>query len=133
MLTNHELRKYPLLAKTMKTKFFEAYCAGMAAQLIALKLLIACSTSHWWVKQFKKIGKDALHSLKRGRKVGTGRILSPKEEKKTQRLIQKFLPNHFGINFSTWTRKAAVELANLKFKIGDGKLRILGAVCNKHK
>ena len=116
MLINYELRKCPQLAKAMKAKFFEAYRAGMAVQLIAIKLLIACSTSYKWVKQFKKKGKEALQSFKRGRKVGSGRILSPKEEKMTQRLIQKFLPSHFEINFSTWTRKAIVELIRLKFK-----------------
>ena len=48
---------------------------------------------------------------KRGRKLGSGRILDPDEEEKLKRLITSSEPRDHGLCHSAWTRKAIAELA----------------------
>jgi transposase len=89
---------------------------NVATAVLCSMLFVAKSTLCKWLKDIKENGKKALEPQKRGRKVGSGRILSPKEESTIQQLIIKFLPSDFELNFSSWTRKAVVELVMLEFK-----------------
>jgi transposase len=66
---------------------------------------------------YKKDGKTALKPKTKGRKVGTGRLLSEKQENYIQLMITQFLPGHFEQNCSTWTRKDVAELVYSEFKI----------------
>jgi transposase len=66
---------------------------------------------------YKKNGKNALELKTRGRKVGTGRLLCEKQENYIQLMITQFLPEHCNLDYSTWTRKAVVELVFSEFKI----------------
>jgi transposase len=82
---------------------------------IASILCIAVSTLYNWLNEYKLNGTIEIPPKKRGRKVGTGRILSFIEEIILKVLIKKTEPAHHNLNFSTWTRRAITQLALLKF------------------
>lgn len=108
------LRNTPQLVPGLKTLFFSKLANNVSVITLIVVLKVAKSTLYKWAKDIREKGAAALMPMKRGRKVGTGRILSPKEEQKIQRLIISNLPTFYNLCFSSWTRKAVTELILLK-------------------
>jgi transposase len=116
MKRQFELKQTPWHIATLKALFYFSLDSGYSIAYICTMLLVAKSTLYKWSQERKEKGTAALETKKRGRKVGSGRILSPKEETKIQELITSTLPTDFGLNFSYWDRRAISELILLKFK-----------------
>ena len=72
--------------KELKRAAIRMFKAGSKQIDIAETLGIRNSTITGWVINYKKIGKIS-NEDKRGRPVGDGRILSPKQEKVIQKMI----------------------------------------------
>jgi transposase len=88
---------------------------SFTAAVMVTVLLIGISTYYKWKRLFSEEGEKALIPKKRGRKEGTGRILTPDEETQLQGLIKDTYPTDSRLNYATWTRKAVSELAYNKF------------------
>ncbi|MDR2460132.1 MAG: hypothetical protein LBE38_05050 [Deltaproteobacteria bacterium] len=58
----------------------------------------------------EKFREQALTPKKRGRKVESGSLLNPTQEEKIKFMISKSFPADFKLDFSTWSRRAVVEL-----------------------
>lgn len=65
--------------------------------------------SAWW-KLYKSGGKTALKIKKRGPDFGSGRTLSPDQEKALQKEIYDKCPDQMKLPFALWTRMAVQQL-----------------------
>jgi len=65
--------------------------------------------SAWW-KLYKHGGKKALKIKKRGREVGSNRMLTPAQEKEIQKAIHDKCPDQMKLPFALWTRVAVQQL-----------------------
>jgi transposase len=114
---------------TNRVKPFQATLTAIAAHFtnnvsvldIASYLCLALSTTYFWFKRFKTEGLDGMKYKQRGRPIGSGRLLKPDQEDNIQGLITSSQPSDYGLNFSTWTRKAAVELV---YKLYETKIAV---------
>jgi transposase len=91
---------------------------GQTVNHIAKTLFLAISTAYFWVKRFTNEGPEKTTYKQRGRPVGSGKKLTPENELLIMDLIAT--PNQpldYGLNFSTWTRKAIAELIKQQFQI----------------
>lgn len=61
-------------------------------------------------KAFRHDGWRAVNIHRAGRPVGSGRILTPEQEDKIQRLIQDRTPDQLKLSYALWTRQAVSEL-----------------------
>jgi transposase len=80
-------------------------------------MLLAISTVYSWVRLFAEKGSNGLKLMRRGRPVGSGRKLSPKQELKIQGLINNTLPSDYGLNYSMWISRAVTEFIQKKFNV----------------
>ena len=71
-----------------------------------------------WVKLYKSKGALGLKEVKRGRKKGSGSLLSPEQELGIQKLIIGKMPDQLKLHYALWTRKAIKDLIkkNLQYK-----------------
>ena len=90
---------------------------GYSGYKIAVMLLVSAATVYRWLKEYKEKGEQALEPEKRGRKMGTGRLLTLQQEEQIQHMISNNFPVDFDLNYSVWSRKAIAELAENKFGI----------------
>ncbi len=63
-----------------------------------------------WCRAYRERGEEALNLRPQGRPLGTGRLLTPAEEKILQAIILDATPEAFDIPFATWTRRAVQAL-----------------------
>ncbi|MDR2141742.1 MAG: hypothetical protein LBR11_08145, partial [Deltaproteobacteria bacterium] len=68
----------------MKRNAITLQYGGYDAKVISTCLLVALSTIYKWFHDYSVSGEESLTSLKRGRKIGNGRILNPIEEEELQ-------------------------------------------------
>lgn len=70
-----------------------------------------------WCRAYRDQGEDGLDVRPQGRPEGTGRILTPAEEKILQAIIQDAAPEMYGIPIPTWTRRAVQALIAKRYGI----------------
>ena len=63
-----------------------------------------------WITMWKEGGMKALKTNPRGRRHGTGRTLSPSQEKKLKKCLIEKYPEQYKMDFALWTRGAVREL-----------------------
>jgi transposase len=116
MLKQHSLRTNisdaPGLMKTACAHFK----SSVAVLVISSWLKVALSTVYSWRAAYFQNGYKATERQKRGRKIGSGRILTLYEEAKVQCCIINSQPTDYGLNYSAWTRRAIAELVYILFK-----------------
>jgi transposase len=84
---------------------------------IARMLDIGESTSRKYWSLFLKGGIHALKLDKRGRRTGTGRTLSVRQENALRKLIEDKTPDQLKMSFALWTRQAVGELIRKRYGI----------------
>lgn len=85
-----------------------------------------------WIKLYKAKGKSGLKEVKRGRKKGSGSLLSPSQEKGIQKLIVDKMPDQLKLPYALWTRKAIKDLIKRTYNI-DIATRTMGDYLKKWK
>lgn len=70
-----------------------------------------------WCRAYRDQGEDGLDVRPQGRPEGTGRVLTPVEEKILQAIIQDAAPDMYGIPIPTWTRRAVQALIAKRYGI----------------
>lgn len=70
-----------------------------------------------WCRAYRQQGEDGLDVLPHGRPVGTGRVLTPAEEKILQAILQDASPDVYQIPIPTWTRRAVQALIAKRYGI----------------
>lgn len=63
-----------------------------------------------WIKKWKEGGAKSLKPARRGVKSGSGRTLSPEQEKRIRKQITDRLPDQLKMPFALWTREAVAAL-----------------------
>ncbi len=101
--------------KELKRAAIRMFKAGSKQIDIAETLGIRNSTITGWVINYKKIGKIS-NEDKRGRPVGDGRILSPKQEKVIQKMIIDKTPDQYKLSFALWSNEAIQQLVEREFQ-----------------
>lgn len=100
---------------------------GRSKAEVADLLGVGRSTVSRWCSRFKQGGWSALRKRKRGRAVGTDRLLNKEQEKEIQKTIVDRTPDQLKMAFALWNRRAVQELIRAKFGVsytlqGVGKL-----------
>ena len=93
--------------------FKEGYNRGQIAGILGV-------TRHSvgkWVKIYQQHGLKGLSLQKPGRKVGSGRRLSPKQEQTIQQMIRNKMPDQLKLPFALWNRRAIQTLIKEQFAI----------------
>jgi transposase len=77
---------------------------------------------HWatvlgWWKRYEAGGMEALAARTRGRKIGSQRRLTTKQERALERLIRDKTPDQLRLEFALWTRAAIGELIHERYGI----------------
>jgi len=70
-----------------------------------------------WVKLYKEHGIKGLKLRRPGRKVGSGRRLSPEQEQIIQKMIREKMPDQLKLPFALWNRRAIQALIKEQFSI----------------
>ena len=73
------------------------------------------ATVHGWWKRFEAGGVEALAAQRRGRRFGTQRRLTPRQEQTIQRLVADQTPEQLRMPFALWTRTAIGELIRARY------------------
>jgi transposase len=74
------------------------------------------TVSMWW-DRYEAGGFDALLAQKRGRRVGTQRRLTARQEQAIQRAITDTTPDQLRLPFALWTRGAIAQLIQQRYAI----------------
>jgi transposase len=90
---------------------------GLKHREIAKALDIGESTSRKYWSLYLSGGERALQLQKRGRRKGTKRSLSARQEKAICNLITDKTPDQLKMSFALWTRQAVGELINTRYAI----------------
>jgi transposase len=61
-------------------------------------------------KRYRERGKAGLRTGPRGSASGTGRLLTPEQEKEIRRLIRRGTPDRYGLGHALWSRSAVAAL-----------------------
>ena len=83
---------------------------NMSHKEVASLLCVGQNAVGKWCAAYREGGEDALNVQPQGRPMGTGRSLTPSEEKILQAIILDATPEVYGLPFSTWTRRAVQAL-----------------------
>lgn len=75
------------------------------------------ATVHGWWKRFEAGGIEALAAQTRGRRLGTQRRLTPRQEQTMRRLIADKTPEQLRMPFALWTRAAIGELVRARYGV----------------
>jgi len=73
-----------------------------------------------WVKRDRKKGAKALQTAQKGRPVGSGRELTPRQERQVAKIVIDKNPEQLKLPFVLWTRAAVQLLIEQKFGIHLG-------------
>ncbi len=81
----------------------------------ARELGISEETAKGWVFRFRKNGGVFEKERKRGRRIGTHKTLSAKEEKRLIQLLVDKSPQQYKFRFALWTARAVQQLIRVEF------------------
>ena len=90
---------------------------GISQKDISLYFGVRTNTISDWVKLYKQHGSTGLKEVKRGRKKGFGKLLSPTQEKEIQKMIIDKMPDQLKLPYALWTRKAVRDLIYRTYKV----------------
>jgi transposase len=111
--------------EAMRTLAISMYKKRMTQKDISLFLGVRTNTISDWVKLYKQHGKKGLKEVKRGRKIGYGKLLTSWQELEVQKMITDKMPEQLKLPYSLWTRKAIRDLIKRTYKI-DIAIRTMG-------
>ena len=103
--------------EAMRTLAISMYKKGINQKEISLLLGVRGNTISDWVKLYKEHGEKGLKEVKRVRKKGYGKLLSPSQELEIQKMIIDKMPEQLKLPHALWTRKAIKELIKRIYKI----------------
>jgi transposase len=113
------------LLEALRLRALHACELGFAEADIAAILGVSRETvSRWW-SAYADGGVDALPHQRRGRPVGSGRLLSDDQERHLQQLLDQHTPPALGIAQPLWTRRAVHDLIQHEYGL-DLPLRTVG-------
>ena len=75
------------------------------------------ATVHGWWTRFEAGGLEVLAAQTRGRRLGTQRRLTPRQEQTIQRLVADQTPERLRMTFALWTRIAIGELIRARYGV----------------
>lgn len=70
-----------------------------------------------WHGLYKKGGYEALKQSRRGRRIGSQRRLTKRQETNTQRAIQDKVPEQVKLPFALWTRRAVQDFIEARYGV----------------
>jgi len=117
MKTNDGRKLPPGALEYARKRAVELFEQGYKRIKIAEILGVNHNTVGTWIKKYQESGSDALVSKKRGRKLGSGRRLTPDQEETIQEIIYDKMPDQLKLPFALWTRKAIQTLIKEQFDI----------------
>ena len=110
-MKNEDARKLPPSAQEEKRKLgIKLWKKGYSAINIAEMVGVSSRSINNWVNKYEKEGPTGLKSKARGSKHGSGRHLTPDQEKRLQSLLIDKSPDQLKLDYVLWTRKAVMEL-----------------------
>ncbi|MDR2142662.1 MAG: hypothetical protein LBR11_12935 [Deltaproteobacteria bacterium] len=115
MKKQKNLRGHPEQIDLWKREAIRLKLSGSSARAVSINLCVPLSTVYKWFRDYSVMGEETFAPHKRGRKIGTGRILNSSEMKELLSLIKNRLPADFNLNYSVWNRRAIAELVLAKF------------------
>jgi transposase len=101
----------------IRKRAVELFKQGYTRKDIAELLGVNRNSVGTWVKMYKKYGLKGLKIKKPGRKVGSGRRLSPEQEQTIQKIIRDKMPDQLKLPFALWNRRAIQALIKEQFEI----------------
>ncbi|MDR1035651.1 MAG: winged helix-turn-helix domain-containing protein [Deltaproteobacteria bacterium] len=110
MKTQINLREHPELIPGCKKQAEICFKRNLAPKATALLLSIALPTIYWWKRLFEENDGIIPPNTKRGRKTGSGRLMTMAQEIMIQFVICNFFPRELDIYYNTWTLKAIRQL-----------------------
>jgi transposase len=117
MKPNDGRKLQPAALEFVRKRAIELFEQGYKRNKIAEILGVNHNTVGAWVKKYKEHGSNCLALKKRGRKLGSGRKLSPGQEKTIQDMICDKMPDQFKLPFALWNRRAIQTLIKEQFNI----------------
>lgn len=117
MKTNDGRKLNPAALEFIRNRAIALFEQGYKRNKIAEILGVNHNTVGAWVKKYKELGTDGLTLKKRGRKFGSGRRLSPEQEKTIQKMICDKMPDQLKLPFALWNRRAIQTLIKEQFNI----------------
>lgn len=93
-----------------RRQVIRAWKRGRNRRQITAEIGLSYSAVRATINSYKELGARGLESGKRGRPVGSGRVLGREQEERVQRLIQEKRPEQLKMDFALWTRAAVMVL-----------------------
>ncbi|MDR2457391.1 MAG: helix-turn-helix domain containing protein [Clostridiales Family XIII bacterium] len=100
----HSPKVLPINFKDLRQIVIQHRKNNLSGFKIVTLILLAVSSVYNWLKLYKEKGIYALEPQKRGRKVESGRLLTPVNEEERQHMIITSLPGVYDLNCFTWIR-----------------------------
>jgi transposase len=104
----------------MRRQAIRALKKGKTQARVARELGVTQPTVNRWWKRFERGGWAAVRKRRRGRRDGSGRKMSPKQEVEIQKVITDKTPDQLKMRFALWTREAVRQLIWDRFGIDYG-------------
>jgi transposase len=117
-MPSRDARSLPAAAQEEKRRTaIELRQAGETFAAIGAVLDVHWATVHGWWQRYQRGGMDALAARRRGRRVGTQRTLTPRQERTIQRLVTDKTPDQLKMPFALWTRAAIGVLIRNRYGV----------------
>ena len=91
--------------------------SGMTRVCVASILEVSAVQVGSWVKRYKNGGMKSLKSKPKGRPEGSGRQLTPEQEKEIPKLITDKMPDQLKMKFALWSREAVRKLIQDRYGV----------------
>lgn len=93
-----------------RRQVIRAWKRGRNRRQISAEIGLSYSAVRATINSYKELGARGLEPGKRGRPVGSCRVLGREQEERVQRLIQEKRPEQMKMDFALWTRAAVMVL-----------------------
>jgi transposase len=100
----------PEVQQQLRNQAARLFKKGWKNQKIAEALGVSHVSVSRWRSAYTQHGSKGLKLVKRGRRMGALRTLSPDQEKEIQKTIMDKCPDQLKLPFALWTRKAVQQL-----------------------
>lgn len=107
----------PAAQEELRKRAVEAVLEGKPQYEVADVIGVSPSVICRWVQKFRQGGLEALVSQKRGRRLGSGRILTERQAHTIRELIKSKRPEQLELPLALWTRDAVADLVFRRFSI----------------